>query len=161
MRERFLVSSGINGDQSKPKVIEIPAKFRSTWPTVKANTDPTEMANFNSENISDHTKLWFGGSPKTNVCVPNVLFLPKQLPLNYWESISRVWLRLNATISFETTSTGQAQTYRQQIGHLFNRGLLWLQTRVSTLQRKAISESKRIWSWMTTKISRHGQTQGY
>ncbi len=34
------------------------------------------MVNYYSGNIADRTKLWFGGSPKANVCVPNVLFLP-------------------------------------------------------------------------------------
>jgi hypothetical protein len=32
---------GDRRDHSEPKVIEIPAKYLSTWPTVKANTDPT------------------------------------------------------------------------------------------------------------------------
>jgi hypothetical protein len=34
------------------------------------------MVNYYSGSTADCTKFWFGGSPKVNVCVPNVLFLP-------------------------------------------------------------------------------------
>jgi hypothetical protein len=64
---------GDRRDHSEPKVIEIPAKYLSTWLTVKANTDPTEMVNYYLGSTVDRTKFWFGGSPKVNVCVPNVL----------------------------------------------------------------------------------------
>jgi hypothetical protein len=59
-----------------PKIMEIPAKYFGQWHTVKALTNPAHMDTWYSGNISNRTTFWSGGTSKTNVTLPYILFLP-------------------------------------------------------------------------------------
>jgi hypothetical protein len=70
---------GFLGDRREhvdPKIMEIPEKYFGQWHTVKALTDPADMDTWYSGNISNRTTFWSGGTSKTNVTLPYILFLP-------------------------------------------------------------------------------------